>query len=321
MNIFITGATGFIGRQIISVLSTHSQFTLVAAIRSVNNTFSNNIKTVKVDDLGPDNSWGDELDSVDVIIHTAARVHIMNETSIDPLSEFRRVNLQGTINLAHQAAEAGVKRFIFLSSIKVNGESNFLNLPYTDIDPSSPVDPYAISKFETEEALYKISKETGMEVVCIRPPLVYGPRVKANFKNMMGWLYKGVPLPFGAIYNTRSLVALDNLVDLIVTCIDHPAAANETFLVSDGDDLSTTELLKRVSVALGKKPRLLPVNQKVLEFCLGLMGKKDLAQRLCGSLQVDISKAKRLLNWVPPVSVDEALQETAREFLRKSEVK
>lgn len=315
MNILITGATGFIGRQLIETLSSHTQFELVAAIRSKNNTLSNKIKTVEIDDLGPNNVWSDALDNVDVIIHTAARVHVMSENTKGPLLEFRRVNVDGTLNLARQAAAAGVKRFIFVSSIKVNGESTNLNQPFTEDDSPEPVDPYGISKFETEIGLYKLAEETGMEIVCLRPTLVYGPGVKANFFSMMKWLYRGVPLPFGLIHNKRSLVALDNLVDLIVTCIEHPAAANEIFLVSDGEDLSTTELLNRVAYVMSKKSRLLPVNQKIIEFGLRLIGKKDLSQRLCGSLQVDISKAKRLLNWTPPVSVDEGLRKTAEHFL------
>ena len=315
MNILITGATGFVGRQLIEMLSSHSQFSLVAAIRRKNNTLSNKIKKVAIDDLGPNNSWSEALDNIDVIIHTAARVHVMNDDVKDPLLEFRKINVEGTLNLARQAAKAGVKRFVFLSSIKVNGESTNLNQPFTEADSPAPVDPYGISKFETEIGLYKLAEETEMEVVCIRPTLVYGPGVKANFFSMMKWLYRGVPLPFGLIHNKRSLVALDNLVDLIVTCVEHPAAANETFLVSDDDDLSTTELLNRVANVMGKKSRLLPVNQKIIEFGLRLIGKKDLSQRLSGSLQVDISKAKRLLNWTPPVSVDEGLRKTAEHFL------
>lgn len=315
MNILITGATGFVGSRLIEILSSNTLFALVAAIRSKNNNISNKIKTVAIDDLGPNNSWAEALNNVDVVIHTAARVHVMSENAKDPLLEFRRINVDGTLNLARQAATAGIKRFIFVSSIKVNGESTLLNKPFTEIDTPAPVDPYGISKWETEEGLYEISKETGMEVVCIRPTLVYGPGVKANFFSMMNWLYRGVPLPFGSIHNKRSLVALDNLVDLIITCIEHPAAANQTFLVSDDDDLTTTELLNRVAYIMGKKSRLMPVNQKIIEFGLRLIGKKDLSQRLCGSLQVDISKAKKLLNWTPPVSVEEGLRKTVEHFL------
>lgn len=315
MNILITGATGFVGRRLIEILSSQTQASLVAAIRSKKNTFSNKIKTVTIDDLGPNNSWNDALDNIDVIIHTAARVHVMNNDLKDPLLEFRKVNVEGTLNLARQAAKTGVKRFVFLSSIKVNGESTTLNRPFTETDLPAPVDPYGISKFETEVGLFKLAEETGMEVVCIRPTLVYGAGVKANFFNMMKWLYRGVPLPFGLIHNKRSLVALDNLVDFIVTCTEHPLAANQVFLVSDGEDLSTSDLLRRVAKALDRKSYLLSINQKLLELLLSLFGKKNIAQRLCGSLQVDISKAKKVLSWTPPVSVNEGLKSTTQHFV------
>ncbi len=319
MNVLVTGATGFVGSRIIDVLNLGEQFIPVAAVRNNSNQLDKKIQFFIIDSLGPDNSWKSALKDIDVVIHVAARVHVMIEDAKNSLSEYRKINVEGTLNLARQAAYADVKRFIFISSIKVNGESTQVNKPFKEEDIPAPIDSYGISKYETEQELYQLAKKTGMEIVCIRPTLVYGPGVKANFLSMMKWLYKGVPLPFGSIYNKRSLVALDNLVDLIITCIDHPAAANETFLVSDGDALSTTELLKAVAVSLGKKPLLLPVNQKILEFFLTLTGKKDLAQRLCGSLQVDISKSKKLLNWTPPVSVDEGLRKTAEYFI-KSEI-
>jgi len=241
----------------------------------------------------------------------------MNDDTADPLREFRRINVDGTLQLARQAAEAGVKRFVFISSIKVNGESTVPGQPFTAAQAPAPIDPYGVSKWEAEQQLRKLSAETGMEVVIIRPALVYGPGVKANFLNMMKWLYKGVPLPLGAIHNKRSLVALDNLVDLIVTCIDHPRAANQTFLVSDGEDLSTTELLQRTSRALGKLPRLLAVPAWMLETAAKILGKQSIAQRLLGSLQVDIAHTRETLGWTPPVSVDAALRKTAQHFLEQ----
>jgi UDP-glucose 4-epimerase len=261
--------------------------------------------------LAPSTDWSTALNGVSVVVHCAARVHVMRDTSVDPLEEFRRVNVQGTLNLARQAAAAGVRRFVFVSSIKVNGEATQPGCPFTADDILAPLDPYGVSKMEAEQALREIVRQTGMEVVIIRPPLVYGPGVKANFAAMMRWLQRGVPLPLGAIHNQRSLVALDNLVDLIMTCIKHPAAANQTFLVSDGEDASTTELLRRMGQAMGHPARLLPVPASWLKLAAGLIDKRDVAQRLCGSLQVDISKTRELLGWVPPVSLDEGLRRAA----------
>lgn len=269
-------------------------------------------------DLGPETDWWQPVSGVDVVIHTAARVHMMHEPAADLLAEYRRVNVQGTLNLARQAAAAKVRRFIFLSSIKVNGEETASGVPFKADDVPAPADGYGVSKREAEDGLRKLASETGMEIVVIRPPLVYGPGVKANFLSMMRWLSKGVPLPFGAVRNKRSLVALDNLVDLLVACINHPAAANQTFLVSDGEDLSTTELLSRTGAALGKPARLIPVPVSILTAAAFLAGKREIARRLCSSLQVDISKTRDLLGWVPPVSVDEALRATARHFLNES---
>jgi nucleoside-diphosphate-sugar epimerase len=232
----------------------------------------------------------------------------MKDLPGDQLAEFRQVNVAGTLNLARQAATAGVKRFIFLSSVKVNGESTSPGHPFSEQDMPAPQDPYSISKLEAEECLRRLSVETGMAVTIIRPPLVYGYGVKANFQKMLFWLNSGIPLPFGAIHNWRSLVALDNLVDFILTCIVHPNAANQTLLVSDGEDLATTELLQRIGLALGKPARLIPVPAGLLYLGAALIGKKAMAQRLCWSLQVDISKANELLNWTPPLDVNEGLR-------------
>lgn len=315
MKLLVTGATGFIGRALVTRLLTYSEHNVYAAVRKVTKDLPSAVHQTKFDDVSKNTDWDNILKDVDCIIHTAARVHVMSDSAKDPLNEFRKINTNGTLNLAQQAADSGVKRFIYLSTIKVNGESTLPGSRFKPDDEFLPTEPYALSKYEAEQGLLKIAQESQMEIVIIRPPLVYGPEVKANFLSMMKWLHKRIPLPFGAIHNKRSLVALDNLVDLILTCIDHPAAADQVFLVSDGEDLSTTELLNHVSAALDKKPRLLRINQQLLEFILTLLGKKDLAQRLFGSLQVDICKTKELLNWIPPVSIDEELQKTAQYFL------
>ncbi|WP_137821640.1 SDR family oxidoreductase [Pseudomonas sp. D(2018)] len=315
MRVLLTGATGFVGRGLLERMSALVNLELVAALRRPVSGLPESVTCLQVPGLEPDTDWRTALEGIDAVIHSAARVHVMHDQSSDPLAEFRKVNVDGTLNLARQAAAAGVRRFIFISSIKVNGEGTPVGTPYTADAQPAPADPYGISKMEAEQGLRAIAAETGMEVVIIRPTLVYGPGVKANFLSMMRWLHKGVPLPFGAIHNRRSLVALDNLVDLIVTCIDHPAAANQTFLVSDGEDLSTTELLRRMGTALGKPARLLPVPSWVLEAGAAMLGKKALSQRLCGSLQVDISKTRELLGWEPSVSVDTALRKTAENFL------
>jgi nucleoside-diphosphate-sugar epimerase len=240
----------------------------------------------------------------------------MNEVERDSLAEFRRVNVDGTLHLARQAAQAGVRRFVFLSSIKVNGDETHSGHPFAADDKAVPNDPYGLSKYEAEQGLRALSDETGLEVIIIRPPLVYGPGVKANFLTMMKFVRRGIPLPLGEITeNRRSFVFLDNLVNLIVTCIDHPSAANKTFLVSDGEDLSTALLLRRMANALNRPSRLFPVPTGLLILSAKILGRPEIARRLCGSLQVDMTKTRELLNWSPPVSVDEGLRRTADYFL------
>ncbi|MFA5919748.1 MAG: SDR family oxidoreductase [Methylococcaceae bacterium] len=314
MSILVTGANGFVGKPLCVELLRQGQ--IVRAVTRSANLQVENIEAVSVFTIDGKTDWTAALYGVNVVIHLAARVHVMKDTAIDALAEFRRVNVEGTLNLARQAVEAGVQRFIFISSIKVNGEGTFWGQLYTAEDQPAPVDPYAISKREAEDALRQLASETGMEVVIIRPPLIYGSGVKANFQSMIRWLDKGIPLPLGSIHNQRSLVALDNLIDLISTCIHHPAAANQIFMVSDGEDLSTTELLQRMAAALGKKAYLMPVPEFLLVWGARLLGKQAMAQRLCGSLQVDISKAHVLLDWKPPVSVDEALRKTAQHYMK-----
>ncbi|KPA96659.1 MULTISPECIES: UDP-glucose 4-epimerase family protein [Pseudomonas] len=313
--ILLTGASGFVGAAVQARLLNDEGFALHSAYRQLPQRPLSGLEAFQVGDLAPDTDWQAALDGVEIVIHCAARVHVMTELEADPLAAFRRANVEGTLRLAEQSASAGVRRFIYLSSIKVNGEGTLPGRPYTANDEPAPQDPYGVSKWEAEQALQALALRTGMEVVIIRPVLVYGPGVKANFRSMMGWLSKGVPLPFGAITNKRSLVALDNLVDLIVTCIRHPAAADQIFLVSDDEDLSTSQLLRRMAQALGRPARLLPVPMGLLTGVAGVLGRTALSQRLCGSLAVDIEKTRKLLGWQPPLSVDAALARTAKDFL------
>lgn len=310
----ITGATGFVGRALVAKLVSLNMFEVLALTRQEPVHALIGVQYVWLGDLAPDTDWQVGLSGVDVLVHAAARVHVMNDTVANPLTEFRRVNVDGTLNLARQAVAAGVRRFVFVSSIKVNGEATQLGPAFKADDAPAPLDAYGLSKMEAEQGLRDLAAQTGMEVVIIRPPLVYGLGVKANFAAMMRWLQHGVPLPLGAIYNQRSLVALDNLVDLIVTCITHAAAANHTFLVSDDEDVSTTELLRRMGQAMNCPARLIPVPAGVLKVVAAMLGKRDMAQRLCGSLQVDIQKTRQLLGWNPPLTLDQGLKKAAEGF-------
>ena len=306
MNIVLTGATGFLGARVADQIDRQGGLNLTCLVRKA--VPAGRGRQVVIKGLDASSDWSAILKNQNVVIHAAARAHIMKEEVTDPLAEYRRVNVDGTLNLARYAVEAGVKRFVFISSIKVNGEQIAPGRPFTCDDTPTPKDPYAISKLEAEQGLQQIALETGMEVVIIRPPLVYGPGVKGNFASMIKLVEKGLPLPFGAIDNRRSLVGLDNLVDLIITCIDHPNAANQVFLVSDGEDLSTSGLLRRVAKAMGKPSRLIPVPAGLLQLGATVLGNKAVGQRLLGSLQVDISSTRERLDWTPPVSVDEGLR-------------
>ena len=308
MKIIITGVNGFIGLALCS--EAVAQGISVCGISRSPCDLPAGVKSRIVANIDSNVDWREALTGRDVVIHLAARVHVLMDRAFDPLEAFRAVNLHGTLNLARQAAAVGVRRFVFISSIGVNGAETFQQ-PFTYQDQVAPHSPYVVSKYEAELGLQKLAAETEMEVVIIRPPLVYGPNPPGNFGSLMRWLKRGLPLPLGAIHNQRSLVALDNLVDLIMTCLIHPAAANQTFLVSDGNDISTTELLRRMGQAMGHPARLIPVPAGILKLAATMVGKQDLAQRLCGSLQVDIEKTRRLLGWNPPLTLDQGLKKAA----------
>jgi nucleoside-diphosphate-sugar epimerase len=313
MKVLVTGVNGFVGSSLCTELY-RQEHSVVGVARSAG-TVNNDFERVVVSAIESATDWSSLLCNVDAVIHLAARVHVISDSVEDSLMEFRKVNVDGTINLAIQAAEFGVKRFVFISSIKVNGEFTSQGKPFNEKDVENPEGAYAISKFEAEIALIELSKKTGMEVVIVRPPLVYGPGVKANFLMMMSWLNKSVPLPFGNITNKRSLVFIDNLVDLLVKVIDHPKAAGQVFLVSDDEDVSTSKLLQSLSMALGKKALLIKVPMFFLNITLRLIGKSGLSQRLLSSLQLDITKTKKLLDWTPPVRFEEGIKKTAAAYL------
>lgn len=311
MKILLTGATGFLGQGLLVGL--RGKHDVVAALRTA--ASFPEVSCEIVGDIGRATSWGTVVVDRQVVIHAAARAHVTKDQVADPLTEYRKVNVEGTLNLARQAASAGVQRFIFISSIGVNGASN--TSPFKASDAPAPTEPYAQSKFEAEQGLQKLCQQVGMELVIIRPPLVYGADAPGNFGSLVRMVKSGVPLPLGAIHNKRSLVALDNLVNLIITCMDHPAAANQVFLAADGEDLSTSDLLRRVAAAMGKPSRLIPVSTALLQAGAALLGRTAMAQRLLGSLQVDISKTRDLLGWTPKISVDEGLR---RCFIDKQDV-
>jgi nucleoside-diphosphate-sugar epimerase len=304
VKVLVTGANGFVGAALTTRLVHEIGCVVVASVRNQSTKLRGPIIRVETGPLGPETDWHPAVERVDTVVHLAARVHETSDRAATALAKHRLINVAATLALARQAASAGAKRFIFLSSVKVNGESGY----FTETDQVAPVGAYAISKHEAEVALRRIAAETGMEVVIIRPSLVYGPGAKANFLTLLRAVSWGVPLPFGAVENLRSLLALNNLVDFIVACIEAPAAANETFMLSDGEDLSTPDLIRRLARAMGRPARLVAVPSSVLFAGASIVGRSDVARRLLGSLQVDIAKARRLVHWNPPTTVDEGLR-------------
>jgi nucleoside-diphosphate-sugar epimerase len=314
MKILVTGATGFIGNKLCQALSAHGDTVFAVARRQV--AIDTNITVInKV--LSKETDWHDCLKDIDVVIHLAGRAHVMNDVSENPYQAYADINIDATKHLAKQAVLSGVKRFIYLSSIKVNGERT-KDVAFSETDSPQPKDDYGTTKCEAEKVLNNIARQTGMDVVIIRPPLVYGAGVKANFKSLIKLAQLNIPLPFGAIDNKRSLVFIENLIDFILLCTHHPNAANQTFLISDDDDVSTTRLIQYIKEASGKRPLLIPVPQSWLRFVFQLIGKSFLSDRLLGNLQVDITKAKTLLNWKPPFALEQGINKTIEAYLEDS---
>lgn len=315
MRVLVTGANGFIGRGIVERLAKEPEVEVIGAQRT-DNPLPAGVQRVQAGDLAADGPWSEASRDVDVVIHTAGRAHVLRETAADPLAAFRRDNVTATLQLARGAAISGVRRFIFLSSIAVHGPQG--NRPIKADDPPAPNTPYGVSKLEAERGLWEISEASGLEVVAIRPPLVYGPGAPGNFRTLMRWLDRGIPLPFGSINSRRSLVGLGNLVELVVACIKHPDAPGEAFLVSDGEDISTTALLRKVARAMNRPTRLFPFPPKLLKVAAATVGKARMAQQLCESLQLDIAKTKETLDWKPSFSLEEGLHQTAVAFRASS---
>lgn len=309
MNILVTGVTGFVCKSLIPELIAQGHNITLISRQANHNLYG--CKTI-VCDLNNHLSFGDAISSTDVLIHLAGRAHVLNETSQNPYQTYAEINVNATKNLANLAAKNGVKRFIFLSSVKVNGEET-TEFAFNENNSPKPEDDYGKTKLEAESVLAKLSENSDMEVVIIRPPLIYGKGVKANFKNLIKLCALKLPLPFGAIHNKRSMIYIENLIDFIILCINHPKAADEIFLISDDEDVSTNKLIRTIRKSFGMPSLLVPIPQSWLVFFLSVIGKKNLAKRLCGNLQVDISKAKNLLGWKPPFTFEQGIQRTIKD--------
>lgn len=334
MNVLITGINGFVGQALTERVIAHGSLRIKGAVRSLqrcNFPARDGVQIFQTGDMNERTDWTEALEGVDLIVHLAARVHLLSDMSGDPLAEFRLVNTAGTSRLAQQAAEAGVKRFVYLSSIKVNGETSDMKgvcsescgdavqKSFVESDTPNPLTPYAVSKWEAEELLLKQSIESGMEVVIVRPSLVYGPGVKANFLRLLDLVWKGVPLPLKSLTNLRSMVSVDNLVDFLVTCVVHPKAGGEVFLLSDGNDMSTPEIVRQLAFYMSKPVRLFPCPVGVLRIVAAMLGKSAQVDRVAGSLQIDIGKARAVLDWSPPFTADDGFKKTVKWYLERAE--
>lgn len=313
--ILVTGPDGFVGSRLCARLI--KEGCAVRGAQFAPAPLPEGCEPVIVGDLAAVQNWSEVLQGIEYVVHLAARVHIMNDRADNPLEAFRHVNVEGTRKLAEAAVRAGVKRFVFISTIKVLGEAT-PDRPFSADDRPLTDDPYGQSKLEAEQLLMQIARTGGMQVTIVRPPLVYGPGVRANFLKLLSAVHKGIPLPFGLVKNRRSLVSVDNLVDFLTLCLMHPQAANEAFLVSDGRDLSTAELVRLIAGAMNRRAALLPLPPSLMKLAGSLLGRRAEVDRLCGSLTVDIAKNRNLLGWTPPVSVEAGLQETARWFLSEN---
>ena len=310
--ILVTGATGFVGQRVCSQLES-----LGAVVVKTSRAPSSEPNTFQVQALGPHTEWREALQGCTSVVHLAARVHVMNENAVDPLFEFRQANTEGTLQLARQAVQCGVKRMVFISSIKVNGEAG----EFTASSIPNPIDPYGISKYEAEQQLLEFSQQSGLEVVVLRPPLVYGPGVKANFLKLLGAVARGIPLPFGAVHNKRSLVFVGNLASAISTCLEHPRAAGRVYMVSDNADVSTAQLIQEMAQALGRKANLLGISPWLIESLAALLGKRAAAQRLLGDLTVSPQALCEELDWNPPFSIQAGMKETADWYMQQGQLK
>jgi nucleoside-diphosphate-sugar epimerase len=311
--VLVTGTNGFIGRALCTELA-RQKYSVRGVVRDLSCWDGGGCEIVKVAGINAATEWADAMKAVDTVIHLAARVHVMKDTSVNPLAEFLRVNLYGTSNLAQQAARVGVKRLVYVSSVKVNGEQTPETQSFAESDEPNPQDPYAISKWRAEQDLHRIAHETGLEVVIVRPPLVYGPAVKGNFIRLLAAINKGIPLPLAGAHNLRSLVYVGNLVDALIACATHHAAAGQTYLVSDGKDVSTAMLVGKIAHALKRKSRAFYFPPDILRAVAAVVGRAEQVDRLFGSLRVSDEKIRSELGWVPPYTLEQGLRATAEWY-------